>query len=838
MIKRNTNKTTPFNEVEVLDKLKHYLPTQSPLKDFIHHNTLHAFQEFDFHEALQQASSIFGYKTYLPLADYRKLYAEGKISNEIIERVIQTKLSSAVINEWKAKMFDTEIDETFPSKIGKLKEHWVNDYHFNLEKMVHPILFRVIGSFLDQGISTKVYPEANKSFLSSIKKINANSYYQLFSSKRVQHLIEHTQCRMEHLLDILVGDADLYEQYLFDQQFAHPGWSGMVAVLEQNPHALLDTRRVTLHDFIVFELLLEIDALDNKFGEEWPPLKTAIKRQLGNLFVPTEYSELHLIYQLWQEAFEWTYYDTVLSGIQKLELPKREKKNDGFDALFCIDDRECSLRRHLEHLEPSTRTFGTPGFFNVDCYFQPQGGKFHTKICPAPMNPGYLIKEENGKLNTGADTHYNKRSHGLILGWLITQTLGFWSALKLFLNIFKPSVGPATTYSFRHLNQVSTLTIEAKENPQTVHGLQVGYTVIEMADRVERLIRSIGLQSDLQHLVYVVGHGASSINNTHYAGYDCGACSGRPGSVNARAFSFMANHPKVREILDSRGIHLPEDVQFVGALHDTTRDEIQFYDTELLNEINAENHKKNVVLFEKALEANAVERSRRFILIPKNKIASKIHNLVKQRSVSLFEPRPELNHATNALCIIGPREYTSEIFLDRRAFLNSYDYKNDTNGDGLLAIMQAAVPVCGGINLEYYFSRVDNYRLGAGTKLPHNVMGLIGVANGSDGDLLTGLPHQMIEVHDPIRLLMVVIQKPEIVLMTLSKLSGRSEWMDHNWVKLACVVPDTQEILIYENGTFQKYNPISTPESTRSISSDELMKSGDNIPVYIKEAVA
>jgi hypothetical protein len=49
-----------FNEHEVLHELKHYLPSQAPLKDFIHHNTLHAFQNFKFHDGIRQAFKIYG----------------------------------------------------------------------------------------------------------------------------------------------------------------------------------------------------------------------------------------------------------------------------------------------------------------------------------------------------------------------------------------------------------------------------------------------------------------------------------------------------------------------------------------------------------------------------------------------------------------------------------------------------------------------------------------------------------------------------------------------------------------------------------------------------------
>ena len=81
-------KETLFRREEVLHRLKHFLPAQAPLKDFIHHNTLHAFQEQSFHEALNNAARLFGYTVYLSLSDYRKLYASKLINDQVIDRIL------------------------------------------------------------------------------------------------------------------------------------------------------------------------------------------------------------------------------------------------------------------------------------------------------------------------------------------------------------------------------------------------------------------------------------------------------------------------------------------------------------------------------------------------------------------------------------------------------------------------------------------------------------------------------------------------------------------------------------------------------------------------------
>jgi uncharacterized protein len=207
--------------------------------------------------------------------------------------------------------------------------------------------------------------------------------------------------------------------------------------------------------------------------------------------------------------------------------------------------------------------------------------------------------------------------------------------------------------------------------------------------------------------------------------------------------------------------------------------------------------------------------------------------LVKLRAMSLFEPRPEWNHASNALCVVGKRENNRHLFFDKRAFLNSYDYSIDPEGTYLFGILKAVAPVCGGINLEYYFSKVDNRRLGAGSKLPHNVMGLIGVANGMDGDLRTGLPQQMVDIHDPLRILITVEHFPEVVEKAIQTNESTYEWFLNDWVKLVCIHPETKQAYIFREGVFEVYIPINQGiEHVHNLDA-RLESTSENLPVYL-----
>src|SRR5208282_1730018 len=107
-------------------------------------------------------------------------------------------------------------------------------------------------------------------------------------------------------------------------------------------------------------------------------------------------------------------------------------------------------------------------------------------------------------------------------------------------------------------------------------------------------------------------------------------------------------------------------------------------------------------------DRNAHERCRRFYSAPLTLSFTAAREHVEARAEDLAQVRPEFGHCTNAITIVGRREWSRGLFLDRRAFLTSYDPAQDDAENSILTrILQAVFPVCAGINLEYYFSYVD-----------------------------------------------------------------------------------------------------------------------------------
>jgi uncharacterized protein YbcC (UPF0753/DUF2309 family) len=262
----------------------------------------------------------------------------------------------------------------------------------------------------------------------------------------------------------------------------------------------------------------------------------------------------------------------------------------------------------------------------------------------------------------------------------------------------------------------------------------------------------------------------------------------------------MANRTEVRNLLEQRGILIPSDTWFMGAEHNTCNENIDWYDLDTLplERVTAFNILQ--AQLKHAQEMSAHERCRRLASAPKNTTSQKALYHIQERATDFSQARPELGHATNAFAVIGRRALTQGAFFDRRAFLISYDPTQDLDGKILEGILLAVGPVGAGINLEYYFSTVNNERFGCGTKIPHNITGLFAVMEGSNSDLRTGLPRQMIEIHEAMRLQIIVEAKTSVLEKIYARQPSLIELISGGWVHLSAKDPDSDAIFVFERG--------------------------------------
>jgi uncharacterized protein YbcC (UPF0753/DUF2309 family) len=496
-----------------------------------------------------------------------------------------------------------------------------------------------------------------------------------------------------------------------------------------------------------------------------------------------------------------------------------------FQAIFCLDEREESIRRHVEELAPDATTYGTAGFFSVAIYYRGVDDAHFVPLCPAVVRPSHWVTErvierheEAFQLHVktrralGMASHrFNVGSRSLTFGAVLAGAVGVLASVPLVARTLFPRF---TSRLFQRLGGIvqslplTRLQLERAEVAPGPDEGQIGFSVPEMTSIAEKVLRDIGLVAGFSRFVFVFGHGSTSMNNPHESAHDCGACGGSRGGPNARTLAQMLNDPRVRRRLEEVGLVVPAATFFIGGLHNTSNDSLVFYDLDLLPETHRAEFQAIRYTLEVACDRNAHERSRRFLSAPLTLSEAVARGHVETRAEDLAQVRPEWGHATNAVCIVGRRHRTRGLFLDRRAFLVSYDPMQDDAASTILTrTLQAVFPVCSGINLEYYFSYVDNTGWGCGTKLPHNITALLGVMDGAASDLRTGLPWQMVEIHEPVRLLFIIETTAAAMLRIMETNEGIGKLCRNRWVRLAILDPDTGELSVLQADGFRPYQP-------------------------------
>ncbi|MBF0425380.1 MAG: DUF2309 domain-containing protein [Magnetococcales bacterium] len=657
-------------------------------------------------------------------------------------------------------------------------------------------------------------------------------------------------------------DAERWVGYLERLSLELPGWSGMFLWRHQHPGHEGIGVAVDMADYLAVRLVLErlyageltrrrwqvaprpqeLAAIPLMVSqpEPWPvvcthvwPLfalaraldldagsiaaldRTAAERILGTL---NAFGEERRAY-LWLLAYERHYREGILGALVANHGRFQFGAPPKAQVVLCMDDREEGLRRHLEEIDTHLETFGAAAHFNVPHAWlgiDDARAVALAPIVPVPVIPSHEVRElprqeQAARARTRRVSRHRRwweRLHqgsrlGILEPVLITAIAAPFALVSLLGGVLVPA---AMARKVQALKVASTgavdtclqFTAPSDTPPGRPEARQLGFKDDEQVDRVQALLRSMGLTSGFASLVAIVGHVSRNRNNPHAAAYNCGACGGRFSGPNARLVSAMANRPEVRARLAERGIDIPEQTWFIGGEHDTCNDQVTWFDLVDLP-------KHLVPLFEvlrdamtQACRAHAQERCRRFISAPLSLSPEQALRHVVNRAGDFAQVRPELGHATNACALIGRRNMSRGAFFDRRAFLISYDPLQDPKGEVLERHLLANGAVGAGISLEYYFSTANNERFGSGTKIMHNLVGHLGVMEGSASDLRTGLPQQMIEIHEAMRLLVVVEQKIDLITAIVKRQPALTELVGNGWVIVAAKDPDSARIDLFD----------------------------------------
>ncbi len=485
-------------------------------------------------------------------------------------------------------------------------------------------------------------------------------------------------------------------------------------------------------------------------------------------------------------------------------------------AAFCLDVRSEVFRRALEVQGEGIQTLGVAGFFGLPIEYEQLASDDARPQLPGLLVPRYRVTdtgvpqglEAKRRARLEASYAWKAFKSSSLSSFAFVDAVGLFFARSLFQDAFRAEKHPADHPDRAGLSDSENQT-RLPRLTSDVDGEPVSADV--RCDIAAGLLRAMGLTRDFARVVLLVGHGSETKNNAHAAGLDCGACNGQPGDVNARAAAALLNDAQVRAGLAARGIEVPATTLFVGALHNTTTDEVTLFK----ESPGAATHETDLagvrVILDQASVTTRRERAPRHGLGDLSD--AKLRAAAVKRARNWAEVRPEWGLVGNAAFIVAPRERTRHIDLGGRAFLHDYRFEDDADGAILEAIMTGPMVVAHWINFQYYASTVDNVRYGCGNKVLHNIVGgHLGVFEGNGGDLRIGLSLQSLHdgnrwVHAPLRLAVFIEASCPAIDRILEKHPKVRDLVDNEWLHLFALDGTEQAVYARRKGEWRHAPP-------------------------------
>lgn len=800
-----------------------------PLRTFVAANPLAPFERFPFPEAARIARERYGATAYLPLPSYAALHASGRISHSALRQSVidqQAAHAGATTQVPIEALVAQLITRASASDEGDLPER-------------EPVRSRLVDGLMASsraGVTPadvvaehaaiwcqRAWASAQDDHTDPWQLWRASGATPAYDaavgvdgiSKLISELPMDAAQALVVLLDKTGLSSDRLFDYVCDLLLAGPGWAA---------HAHWRAREAGADDALVslvalrsaLDVLVAGSAIADGAERSAPTASTGAPEPADPGLLTTGRDVIGDA-QIWQTALESTYRNGLVADLRERSSHLPQRLNADVDAerpdaqlMFCIDVRSERIRRSVESTAGDYRTFGFAGFFGSALRYQPEPSISFDQ-CPVLIKPSHVIRGVDTGEQTfreGVRTAVLATTSSAITPLLVAEAAGLLSGVASVSQTLAPKrwnrlMSQWGAIADRWGNQSLTT---APGEQSDASGLPIGLDVDAKTALAAGALSAIGLVDSFAPFIVVCGHSATTENNAFAAGYDCGACGGNGGQVNARALADAINNREVRRRLADQGIQIPDDTVAVAGAHNTTTDVVEL-DPAYIPDAQHETALANLRADLQA--ARDTSLTERFPLLPHSQnsgsSAGARSKSVERRAMDWSQPFPEWGLAGNAAFVIGPRSLTSDLDLAGRVFLHSYNPEVDPDNAILETLLTAPAVVTQWINSQYYFSTVDPQRFGAGDKTTHNVIGDVGVVSGAHGDLKLGLPWQAaftcdpshnegLGMHEPLRLLVVAWASPSAISSVIAKHANLQDLFANGWAGLASIDPTTGEV--------------------------------------------
>jgi uncharacterized protein YbcC (UPF0753/DUF2309 family) len=792
-----------------------------PLDRFVAVNPFHGLVTQRFEEAAATLRRIADARMYMPRCWYHEQLQTGRITDEDLHEAAALCGSALTPEELRAEAAAAHQAPSggIPLLTALVDELDADDWSsFVVERISHHC-----ASYFDMGQATWKRPWEGMSLYASWKRFAASDYSLTMMGQdamraRVKALPEAPRtCIALALRRLGIPEAAALD-YMHAALMDIGGWAAWTRLLrwEQELHGGSDDAIVELLAIrLAWDVLLYEHKSTPALRPRWREICARLGRGENDAGVggngsqgPTRGDDAEVEHVL-LTALEQGYQRRLIDDLRHGSDARGTETRPAVQAAFCIDVRSEIIRRAFETVCPQSQTLGFAGFFGVPLEHVPLGAVEPRAHLPVLLTPKYKVCSEIH----GADAREaedalatQRRRTGLAKAWKgfkmgASSCFSFVEAAGILLYAPKiladsfgwsrPVVAPDDMHLDHSMEGRVGPSLDAPGHGACAHHHEHPNLGIPEADRVplaEGILRAMSMTDNFSRLVLLVGHGSTVVNNPHAAGLDCGACGGMSGEASARITAALLNDTAVRRGLGQRGIEIPADTWFIGALHDTCVDEVRLFDLDKLPASYAEELAELKSWLKQAGELTRLQRAARLGLEAQSPRA--VTADVRRRSRDWAQVRPEWALAGCAAFIAAPRGRTRGLDLGGRTFLHDYQWQQDEGFGVLELIMTAPMVVAGWINLQYYGSTTDNRRFGSGNKVLHNVVGgAIGVLEGNAGDLRVGLPMQSLHdgkqwMHEPMRLSVFLAAPQAAIDDIIARHDLVRQMVDNGWLHL------------------------------------------------------